>query len=217
MKIEIDNEEFNVIIKHKPYKKNITISVKEDMNIYVSCNVITSDREVLRIINKNIDSVKRMINKVKKKAFRHQEEENNFYYLGKKFDIVYINQKGLTMGYDKVLVPYNFDFDKWYLHEAKRVFQEELDLIYNKFLYKIPYPKLTIRKMKTRWGVCNYKTNRVTLNFNLIKKDIKYLDYVITHELSHLIYHDHSKSFWKCVEDNMPEFKEIRKDLKKYE
>ena len=55
MKIEIDNEIFNVIINHKPYKKNITISVKEDMNIYVSCNVITSDREVLRIINKNID------------------------------------------------------------------------------------------------------------------------------------------------------------------
>ena len=58
---------------------------------------------------------------------------------------------------------------------------------------------LTIRKMKTRWGVCNYKTKRVTLNFNLIKKDIKYLDYVIVHELSHLLYPNHSKNFWKYV------------------
>ena len=112
---------------------------------------------------------------------------------------------------------YGFDFDKWYLKEAKKIFQDELDRIYNEFKYNIPYPSLTIRKMKTRWGVCNYKTNRVTLNFNLIKKDIRYLDYVIVHELSHLLYHDHSKSFWNCVEVNMPDYKDIRKDLKKYE
>ncbi len=217
MKIEIDNEEFNVIINHKAYKKNITISVKEDMNIYVSCNVITSNREVLKVLNNNIDSIKRMINKVRRKALKHQDEEENFYLLGKKYDIVYLNNKDLIIGEDKVFMNKNFDLDKWYLKKAKEVFQEELDKIYNKFIYEIPYPTLTIRKMKTRWGVCNFKTKRVTLNFNLIKKDIKYLDYVIVHELSHLIYHDHSRSFWKCVSDNMPEFKEIRKDLKKYE
>jgi len=217
MKIEIDNEIFNVIINHKPYKKNLTISVKEDMNIYVSCNVITSDREVLRIINKNIDSIKRMINKVKVKALKHQEEDSNFYFLGKKYDIVYTNIKGLKMGNDIVLMNKDFDLDKWYLKIAKEIFQEELDKIYHDFVYEIPYPSLTVRKMKTRWGVCNYKTKRVTLNFNLIKKDIKYLDYVITHELSHLLYHDHSKDFWKCVEANMHDYKEIRKDLKKYE
>ena len=130
---------------------------------------------------------------------------------------VYVNQKGLTMTYDRVFVPRDFDFDKWYMKEAKKIFQDELDRIYNSFRFEIPYPSLTIRKMKTRWGVCNYKTKRVTLNFNLIKKDIKYLDYVIVHELSHLLYPNHSREFWKCVEVNMPEFKEIRKDLKKYE
>ena len=217
MKIRIDDQDYNVIITRKAFKKNITIRLKDDMNFYVSCNVSTPEFIIKKLFIDSEDSIRRMIKKVSVKANRHKEEENNFYYLGKKFDIVYLNQKGLTMDYDKVFVPRDFDFDKWYMKEAKRVFQDELDRIYNSFIYKVPYPSLTVRKMKTRWGVCNYKTKRVTLNFNLIKKDIRYLDYVIVHELSHLLYHDHSKDFWRCVEDNMPEFKDIRKDLKKYE
>lgn len=217
MKIRIDDKDYNVIITRKAFKKNITIRLKDDMNFYVSCNMSTPDFVIKNLFNDSINSIRRMIKKVSFKVSRHEEEDNNFYYLGKKFDIVYLNQKGLTMTYDKVFVPQDFDFDKWYLKEAKKIFKDELDRIYNSFVYEIPYPSLTIRKMKTRWGVCNYKTKRVTLNFNLIKKDIKYLDYVIVHELSHLLYHDHGKCFWKCVEANMPEYKDIRKDLKDYE
>ena len=71
--------------------------------------------------------------------------------------------------------------------------------------------------MKTRWGVCNVKTNRVTLNLELIKKDIKYLDYVIVHELSHLVYANHSKDFWNLVSVLVPNYKELRKELNNYE
>ena len=217
MKIIVDDKDYNVIITRKAFKKNITIRLKDDMNFYVSCNMSTPDFVIKNLFNDSINSIRRMIKKVSFKVSRHEEEDNNFYYLGKKFDIVYLNQKGLTMTYDKVFVPQDFDFDKWYLKEAKKIFKDELDRIYNSFVYEIPYPSLTVRKMKTRWGVCNYKTKRVTLNFNLIKKDIKYLDYVIVHELSHLLYHDHGKNFWKCVEANMPDYKDIRKDLKDYE
>ena len=48
----------------------------------------------------------------------------------------------------------------------------------------------------------------------LIKKDISCLDYVIVHELSHLLYANHSKDFWKCVEDNYKDYRKIRKELK---
>ena len=84
------------------------------------------------------------------------------------------------------------------------VVDKHLDNIYNNFSKKVPYPSLTIRKMKTRWGVCNKKLQKVTLNYNLIYMDTKYLDYVIVHELSHFIHFDHSKSFWSLVEENEP-------------
>ena len=154
-----------------------------------------------------------MINIVKKK----KSKEEYFYYLGRKYDLVYLNKKGITFGEEKVFVDQSFNLDKWYKKEAEKVFQIELDKMYNNFVYKIPYPSLSIRKMKTRWGVCNIKTHKVTLNLELIKKDIKYLDYVIVHELSHLLYANHSKAFWDCVGENYRDYKKIRKELKQDE
>ena len=54
--------------------------------------------------------------------------------------------------------------------------------------------------MTSRWGVCNIKNHNVTLNLELSKYDISALDYVIVHELSHLIEFNHSKNFWNIVE-----------------
>ena len=110
----------------------------------------------------------------------------------------------------------DFDIDNWYKKEAKKLFLERLNYNYDKFTKKIPYPKLRIRKMTTRWGVCNINTHIITLNLELMKRDIGYLDYVIIHEMSHLIHGDHSRSFWKLVEDNMPDYKKYREEMKEF-
>ena len=70
--------------------------------------------------------------------------------------------------------------------------------------------------MTTRWGVCNTKLKIITLNLELIKRDIKYLDYVIVHELSHLIEANHSSRFWSIVEKNYKDYKKIRKEMKDF-
>ena len=213
IKIELDNEIYNVIVEKKRSTRNTYIRVKEDLNIYVTCNLLTSDRFIINLINDNENKILKMIDREKKKI----DKEEYFYYLGKKYDLVYLNQKGISFGEDKVFVNPDFNLDKWYKKEAEKLFQIELDKMYNAFVYKIPYPSLTIRKMKTRWGVCNVKRHKVTLNLELIKKRIECLDYVIVHELSHLLYANHSRNFWKCVEDNFKDYKKIRKELKQDE
>jgi len=213
IKIELDNESYNVVVERKRSTKNTYIRVKDNLDIYVTCHTLTSDRFIINLINNNEKRIIKMINIVKKK----KAKEEFFYYLGKKYDIVYLNKKGITFGEGKVFVDNNFNIDKWYKKEAEKIFQMELDRIYNAYIYKIPYPSLTIRKMKTRWGVCNVKTHKVTLNLELIKKRIECLDYVIVHELSHLLYANHSKDFWQVVEDNFKDYKKIRKELKQDE
>ena len=94
------------------------------------------------------------------------------------------------------------------------IFSERLKYNYDLFEENIPFPSLRIRKMKTRWGVCNVKTKTVTLNSLLLKYEIDKLDYVIIHELSHLIYANHSKDFWNLVSKYCPKYKEMRKALK---
>ena len=108
------------------------------------------------------------------------------------------------------------DIEKWYKKVTKEIFEIHLKNVYNRFTVDIPFPKLCIRKMTSRWGVCNIRTHIITLNLELIKRDIAYLDYVINHEMSHLIYGDHSTKFWKLVEDNMPDYKKYREEMKEF-
>ena len=68
--------------------------------------------------------------------------------------------------------------------------------------------------MKTRWGVCNRGNNTITLNTELLKKDIDLLDYVIIHELCHFYEPNHSANFWNWVAKYYPNYKEARKRLR---
>ena len=63
-------------------------------------------------------------------------------------------------------------------------------------------------------GCMQYKKHTITLNSELYKYDLECLDYVVIHELSHLIEGNHSKEFWSIVEKYCPNYKEIKKKLK---
>ena len=212
MYIDIDGFKLEVIVTKKFNQKNTYLRVKNDLKLYVNTSKFVPDREIRRIIEDNMDSVVKMFYKQKNKY----DISLDFYYLGKKYDIIKTNSKEVIVGSDKIFVPIGFDVDKWLKKQANIIFKERLDYWYNNFTYEIPYPSLTIRKMTSRWGVCNSKLKRVTLNLELIKKDISCLDYVINHELSHFIEMNHSAKFWKVVEENYPNYKEVRKVMKNY-
>lgn len=80
-------------------------------------------------------------------------------------------------------------------------------------IMKVSYGRITIRNQKTRWGSCSGKGN---LNFNclLMLAPEKVIDYVVVHELCHLIEMNHSKAFWKQVERVMPDYKVQKQWLK---
>ncbi|MCX6733212.1 MAG: M48 family metallopeptidase [Candidatus Peregrinibacteria bacterium] len=93
------------------------------------------------------------------------------------------------------------------LHFVKRL--TEISTTYN-----ISYNMMRISSAKTRWGSCSRKRN-INLNWRLIFAPPEVLDYVITHELSHLTHMNHSKAFWAHVERMMPDYKTHRTWLKK--
>ena len=212
MHINIDNEKIEVVIIRKKGNKNTYLRVKEDLKLYVTTSFFMTDRKVKEIINENMDSIIKMY---EKQNFK-QNLKKDFYYLGKKYDVVRTNSKDVIFGEEKIFIPSDLDIDKWLKKCATKLFKERLDYWYSRFDRKIPYPSLTIRKMTSRWGVCNSKLVRVTLNLELMKKDIACLDYVIVHELSHFIEMNHSDRFWKVVGANYPNYKEVRKVMKNY-
>ena len=212
MEVKINNQIIEVFITRKITNKNTYLRIKEDLNLYVTTNKFVSDKEIKKIISENENSIINMLNKQKNK----NEINSKFMYLGKVYDVVLVNNKNVEFGNNKVFIGKNIDIDKYLKREAQTIFLERLNYWYQNFDRKIPYPKLRIRKMSSRWGVCNFKDNVVTLNLELIKKDISCLDYVIVHELSHFIEHNHSQNFWKVVGDNYPNYKEVRRQMKNY-
>lgn len=82
-------------------------------------------------------------------------------------------------------------------------------------IMNVTYGRITIRNQKTRWGSCSEKGN---LNFNCLLMLVpdEVIDYVVVHELCHLIEMNHSKAFWKQVEQVLPAYKGYRQWLKEH-
>lgn len=210
MKYIVDNEEYNVIIEKKN-NKNLYIRVKDDLNIYVSTNYFTTKKQIKEVLDNNYEYLKKMIGKRKIQV----EKSSHIYYLGNKYDIVISNLfNEVELSDNKIFAPSMKVYEKWYNKEIKRIFNDRYEIMYNAFEEDIPFLKLRIRFMKTRWGVCNIKSKTITLNSKLIEYDIESIDYVIIHELSHLVHFNHSIDFWQLVEKYIPKYKQIRRKLK---
>ena len=199
---KLDGSTYRVLIVKKN-NKNTYIKIKDDLTIYVTTNYLTTKREVKRILDNEKDFLRKALSRARKKL----EKEELFYYLGEKYDIILVPFENIEVSDGKIYVKDEKTLDKWLKKEIKRVFAERLEYNYDLFDEDIPFPKLKIRSMKTRWGVCNKRNNSVTLNSKLIKYSIHEIDYVIIHELSHFVHFDHSREFWETVRMHMPDYK----------
>lgn len=106
-------------------------------------------------------------------------------------------------------------FEEWWRSTAYTVYQTEMERLYQKIFKKhgIQKPDLVIKKMQTLWGSCTPAKNKITLNEYLLKANIRCIQYVILHELTHLLYPGHSKDFYTFLTIQMPDWKERKKQL----
>lgn len=209
MKFLIDDKEYEVVIQKKN-NKNTYIRVKEDLKIYVTTSYFASKLYIYNLLEQNKEYLKKVLTKQEIK-----NENTSFKYLGKKYDVIICNiVNKVEFDENKIYTSSEKELDKYIKKNTLELFKERLDYNYNLFLENIPYPKLKIRTMKTRWGVCNKRDNSVTLNSKLIGYNIEALDYVIIHELSHFVHFNHSKEFWMLVSKYNPNYKQIKKYLK---
>ena len=210
MKYILDNKEYDVEIIKKRNKKTY-VRVKEDLTIHITTNFFATKKEIKNLLDNNHDFLRGAI----EKRIKEREKENGFYIFGEKYDVIVMPQFNNIKMVDKVIyTPDATKLDAWLKKETRRIFEDRVRYNYQKFEESIPFPTVKIRKMKTRWGVCNKKREYITLNSNLIKETVDKLDYVIIHELSHFVHFNHSKEFWALVGKYCPKHKEIRKELR---
>ncbi len=202
----LDHKEYPIEIIRKN-NKNTYLRVK-DGKIIVTTNYLTSLTTINKLIKNNTAFIDKALNKNNQK-----KEDDSFKLFGNSYDIIY-GFNDTEIDNNKIYTKDNKSLNKYLSKYIYNIYEERINYYYSLFEENIPIPNLKIRKMTSRWGVCNIKNHNVTLNLELSKYDIECLDYVIVHELSHFIHPNHSKEFWLLVGKYYPNYKDIRKYLR---
>ncbi|MEH1010976.1 SprT family zinc-dependent metalloprotease [Campylobacter concisus] len=148
----------------------------------------------------------------------------DFKYLGRSYRLKVVQSKEervkLQRGYLELFVKDKSDIKRkenliyeWYYEKAMLYFFNILQE-FNKIV-KQDIKSVKIRQMKTRWGSCNPYKSYINLNIELIKKPKACIEYVVFHELVHLLYPDHSKKFYDYLTLYMPAWQKRKEILER--
>ena len=208
--------ELKVEIKYKKIK-NLHLRVKDGI-IKVSSPFFVSKDRINKFINDNMDFIYTQLNKQEIKKENNKIQFNQkLTLLDNEYEILKTSGKGkLTEHY--IFVNENEDIKK----QIKYLFKDKLFLLFKektKQYYDIMYlscnfPKITIKDVKSKWGSYNKIKHEIIYSSELLFKDKRTYDYIIVHELSHILQFDHSKKFYEIVSKYCPNYKVLRKMLK---
>lgn len=226
--VTIDGIEVKVIYSGR---RTLGISVLPDSSVIVRVPNLTSFKTISRIVGEKSDWIikhrDRYKEKGKSKLTRLYVTGESHLFRGNEY-VLKIEKSGkayvrfyfgiIELGLDKTDNP---GVIKWllyqgYKNEAQNVFPGILTMVLKKHEAQMFKPSgLIIRTMKRRWGSCSNK-GIITLSTELIKLPDLFIEYVIIHELCHLKHHNHGTGFYKLLSELFPDWKQVRKNLRKY-
>ena len=98
------------------------------------------------------------------------------------------------------------------LDKYNTIYSDKINKDMNEHFFK--YNRVAIRDQSSRWGSCSSKAN-LNFNYRLALLSERQSDYIVVHELCHLKEMNHSYRFWNLVEQGIPDYKNIRSEIKK--
>ena len=206
--------------------KNITLKVRPNGEAILTTPKAASDEHIKFIIKKRAKWI------AKKReffaSFKTPQKEyvsgEDFRYLGRSYRLKVVQSKEervkLQRGYLELFVKDKSDLKRkenliyeWY-HEKATLYFFNILQEFNKIV-KQDIKSVKIRQMKTRWGSCNPYKSYINLNIELIKKPKACIEYVVFHELAHLLYPNHSKKFYDYLTLYMPDWQKRKEILER--
>lgn len=213
---------YQVMVKNKSKNKNTYFKVNKEGSIIVTCPYHIKKNDIIKVLPEYIDKINNKID-IEKFVRVNYCQGGHIFYLGKKYtlNVIYSETTRVTIN-DSAIVFYltNLEKDsiKYYvdlfmLEQSKKIFPDLFDKILANFEHIDFSVILKIKDMSSRFGCCYYKKGVVILSSMLLHYDIKCIEYVIIHELSHFIVNNHSKKFYYLVEQYCPNYRNIESIL----
>jgi len=217
-------------IERRPRRKTASISVSPMNEVHVVIPEHLTEEQIQSLIDRKAKWIRNKIrfNSEVKYPYRPKEYVSGeaFSYLGRHYRLKVVAGESspvkLESGRFYVQVPstvHPLDRDDyilseltaWYQSRGLKKLKERVDM-YSKRL-DIQLLRVITKDLRSRWGSCT-RTGEIAFNWKIVIAPISIIDYVVAHELCHVIHHNHSKEFWRLLQSVLPDYKERKEWLR---
>lgn len=208
----------------RSHRRSLSIIIDKGGKLIVKAPVKLSLNDIFKYIQEKEKWIITKQNEIQTRLSINKDiiNYNEILFLGKKYPIEKISGlKKIELTDRALIIPSKTQSEdliprikRWYITNAKKILSERLE--YFADLMQLDYNNITINNSKNRWGSCDNLRN-IKLNFRLVMLPHKLIDYVIIHELTHILEFNHSKDFYKIIASIMPGYKMQQKNLKSYD
>ena len=205
------------------YKKRTSIGVYIDAygNVEVQAPKGTSDEKVIQLIEGNWDQILQKVKEKKERLLGPKERlyhhGESFLYLGKTYPIQIsqdstINQDNVVFEEGILQIFVKQLEDEKIKQALKRFYYQQCKALVEKSIrnhqchFKVKPRSIRITDSKANWGTCDSQL-QLTFNWRLAMAPIEVIDYVVVHEMCHMVHLNHDRSFWRLVGKMSPDFK----------
>ena len=198
---------------------------RQDGKVSVSAPLRTKDDIIKRFVASKLDWIDKQVKKFenRKSLIDLEYKQDEIHYVwGKPYslEIKYENKKGVEILDDKLILAIHKDStiiqrEKLLIEWYRKQLKERLPDLVEKWEYIIgvSIESVRVRNMTTRWGTCNTRDKRICFNLQLAKKPLRCLEYVVVHELVHLLEPSHNVVFKNHMDKYLPNWREIKREL----
>ncbi|MDU6521374.1 MULTISPECIES: M48 family metallopeptidase [Clostridium] len=217
--------DFNVVFKER---KTMSIEVEPSGEVNVISPLGVTEIDILKkvkskakwIVQKQYDTKFISVNKINREAVNGE----SYMYLGRNYSLQLIDNNSIKeidvkLIQGKFIVTTNtrdeekikLALEKWYREKTLKKVSERTK--YYQQYFKDKVNNIKVKEQKKRWASCT-NNNELLFNWRCIMAPANVLDYIVVHEMCHMIYKNHSKEFWDRVDTIIPDYELIRKWLK---
>ena len=206
----------------------VAIHVEPDGRVLVDApesaavaDVVRAVKQRARWISQHVEAAKQRLAHVLPREYVSGE---SLHYLGRRYRLKVIVDAGARVearmrgAYITVTVPERNSaairaaLDAWYRQHARELFAIRLAAVAEPLRWIRQLPPTRLQFMTVQWGSCS-PAGRITLNPLLVKAPRECIDYVLLHELCHLLHHNHSPKFYRALDRHMPNWRAVKAKL----
>ena len=208
--------------------EKILIKVYADCRVVVSAPLNADDKTIIEAVKQRSRWIYKQLREFREQSRfitpRQYKSGESHFYLGKQYQLKVIHDdtkpKGVKLlrgrlevnTLDTDIESIKSHLNEWYRSRAKVIFEVRLQCILEQALWVETQPDIRLMTMRTQWGNCS-PSGVLTLNPHLVKAPTICIDYVILHELCHLVEHNHSERFYQLLNQVMPDWAKIKNQL----